>query len=124
TLRTFVPEWEQITFQNFVDIFKIMNFGRPLLNSVMVGIAMTSGVLILHSIAAFAFSRIDFPYKHLIFAILLSTMLLHMEVSIIPMYNVVRKLGFHNTFWALVIPWIGEPFAIFMLKQFFDGISK
>ena len=42
----------------------------------------------------------------------------------IPMYNVVRNLGFHNTFAALVIPWIGEPFAMFMLKQFFDGIPR
>lgn len=124
SISTFVPSVEETTIQNFKDIFKIMKFGRPLFNSILVGIFMTSGVLVLNTLAAFAFSRLDFPYKNITFLILISTMLLPVEVSMIPMYNVVRKLGFHNTLSALIIPWIGEPFALFMLKQFFDGVPK
>ena len=124
SLRTFVPRLSELTLDNFVGIFHFMTFGRALAHSLLVGICMTSSVLILNSLAAFAFSRIAFPFKKVLFFALLSTMLLPVEVGMIPMYNVVRNLGFHNTFAALVIPWIGEPFAMFMLKQFFDGIPR
>lgn len=124
SIRTFVPRLEELTLFNFYGIFRIMDFGRPLFNSVVVGIFMTGGVLFINSLAAFAFSRVDLPYKNILFLLLLLPMFIPVQVSMIPMYNVVRALGFTNTYSSLIIPWWGQPFALFFFKQFFDGIPR
>jgi multiple sugar transport system permease protein len=128
--RTFIPEvW---TVQYYLDVFGIselgaargLNFGRALLNSALVSSAVVLCSLIFNTMGAYFFARMDFPYKNLLMIIVIGTMLVPLEATMVPLYIVVRELGFANTYWALILPWYASPFIIFALAQFFKEIPR
>jgi multiple sugar transport system permease protein/putative chitobiose transport system permease protein len=122
SIHTFIPI--KFTFQNFIEIFKTINFGRNILNSLIVAVSVTSAVLFINSLAAFAFARIRFPGREFFFIVLISTMFIPFEVSMLPMYFVSKNLGLYNSYGSMIIPWIGQPFGIFLLRQFFLNIPR
>lgn len=128
--RTFIPI--QFTLQNFADIFGLseegrtlgFQFGRALLNTAFVSTAVVGSSLIFNTLAAYFFARLDFPYKNVLLVFVLGTFFVPQEATIVPLYIVVRELGFANTYWALILPWYASPFVIFVLSQFFQEIPK
>jgi ABC-type glycerol-3-phosphate transport system permease component len=122
TLYTFIPK--SPTIDNFIYIFSTINFGRNILNSLIVAVSVTGSVLVVNSLAAFAFARLNFPLKNVILAALISTMFLPFEVSMLPMFLVSKSLGLYNSYAAMIVPWIGLPFGIFLLRQFFLNIPR
>ncbi len=128
--RTFVPI--QFTLQNFQDIFGLseqgrtlgFQFGRALLNTAFVSTAVVGSSLVFNTLAAYFFARLDFPYKNVLLVFVLGTFFVPQEATIVPLYIVVRELGFANTYWALILPWYASPFVIFVLSQFFQEIPK
>jgi len=128
--RTFVPI--QFTLHNFFDIFGLsqeghdlgFQFGRALLNTAFVSSAVVSSSLIFNTMAAYFFARLDFPRKNWLLVFVLGTFFLPEQATIVPLYIVVRQLGFANTYWALILPWYASPFVIFVLSQFFQEIPK
>lgn len=128
--RTFVPI--DFTLHNFADIFGLseegrtlgFQFGRALLNTAFVSIAVVGSSLIFNTLAAYFFARLDFPYKNVLLVFVLGTFFVPQEATIVPLYIVVRELGFANTYWALILPWYASPFVIFVLSQFFQEIPK
>ncbi len=126
--RTFVPiEW---TLQNYLDVLGLsaegqrfgFNFGRNLFNSFLVSAAVVVASLVFNTMAAYFFARLPFPRKNLILLYVIATMLVPFQVTIVPLYIVVRELGFQNTYWAMILPWYASPFVIFALVQFFKEI--
>lgn len=113
------PRWE-----NFIEVLKLKNFKRYLINSIIVTTSITTGELITTILAGFAFSFLDFKGKNLIFTVLLGTMMVPSEVLLIPNFVTLSKLGWIDSFKALIIPWCTSVFAIFFLKQYFMGIPK
>jgi len=122
TVYTFFPE--SPTIDNFVYIFSTIKFGRTILNSLIVAVSVTCSVLLVNSLAAFAFARLEFPLRDVIFLALVSTMFLPFEASMLPMFVVSKRLGLYDSYAAMIIPWIGQPFAIFLLRQFFLNIPR
>ncbi len=122
TFFTFFPKAP--TIDNFIYIFSTINFGRNMLNSLMVAVSVTVSVLLVNSLAAFAFARMRFPLRNFILAALVSTMFLPFEVSMLPMFLVSKRLGLYNSYAAMIVPWIGLPFGIFLLRQFFLNIPQ
>ena len=122
TLFTFVPKAP--TFDNFIYIFSVVKFGRTIVNSLIVAVSVTASVLVVNSLAAFAFARLDFPLRNVILVALISTMFLPFEASMLPMFVVSKRLGLYNSYAAMIVPWIGQPFVIFLLRQFFLNIPK
>ncbi|WP_112179047.1 MULTISPECIES: carbohydrate ABC transporter permease [Paraliobacillus] len=120
------PVWipSEINWTNFTEALKVAPFDRYFLNSVIVTILSTVGELITTILAAYAFSRIQFFGKHVIFAVLLGTMMVPGEVLLIPNFVTLSNLGWIDTYKALVVPWTASVFAIFLLRQFFLGIPK
>lgn len=114
---TFFPE--VLHFDNYGKALKAAPFARYFFNSVMVTVISTVCTLITTVLAAFAFSRLRFPGRNLIFSILLATLMIPGEMLIITNYVTITKLGLMDTRAALIIPWIANVFYIYLLKQFF-----
>ncbi len=117
-----------IHWENYVDAWKEANFSLYMWNSVRITLLTLAGELTFSILAAYAFARIKFPGRDLIFTVMLSTMMVPAMVTIIPNFLTVTWLGrigpikWMNNWPALTIPFMGSVFAIFLLRQFFAQI--
>lgn len=110
------------TGENFRAILE-QGFGRAVLVTALMTAFITAGQLITSVLAAYAFACTEFRGRDLLFWIYLATMMVPPIVTLIPLYLMFARLGWLNTFWALVLPFVfGSPYAIFLLRQYFRGI--
>ena len=121
TLGTLWPRvW---LWSNYPDAWNAMKFfPRYLGNSVFIALATVLGVLITSSLAGYAFARMRFPGRDVLFVLVLFTMMVPGEVELVPNYILINRLGWNNTYYALIIPWIAGAFSIFLMRQFFIAI--
>jgi len=122
--KTFVPQI--FTLASYRELFALVPFpfSRYVFNSIFVALSVTTLSLIVNALAAYAFARLEFPGRSVLFAIFLSTMIVPFEVLAIPLYLQIRSFGWVNTYQALIIPWIANPLGIFLLRQFFQEIPR
>ncbi len=119
-------EWipEQFVFRNYIDGWNYLDFPRFYLNTFYLTVVNIFGLLLSSSLVAFGFARIKFWGRNWIFLILLSTMMLPQQVTLIPIYVFWARLGFVNTYWPLIIPeFLTNAFNVFLLRQFFMSIN-
>ena len=121
---TWIPsEFQWIHYyQAFVDYFNFAQYGS---NTMVITLGVLAGRLLSASLVAFGFARIRFIGRDLIFILVLSTMMVPGQVTIIPLYILFVELGWLNTFWPLIVPtWFGGgAFFIFLLRQFILTIN-
>ena len=119
----FIPKpWD---FSNFGKVAAAIPLGIMLFNSVKITVLATLGALLSSSLAAYGFSRLHFFGRDKLFLVLLATMMIPGQVTMIPVFLVMRQLGWINTHYPLIVPdWFGWAFAIFLLRQFFLTISS
>jgi alpha-1,4-digalacturonate transport system permease protein len=119
-LYNFPPRfWPQpITFQHFADAFEKGNFGRYFLNSTIVTITSTILLLLINSMAGFALAKYRFKGDTVLLVGFISTLMIPLEVIMIPIFKVLSFLGMFNTLWALIIPPAATPTGVFMLRQY------
>jgi len=120
--QTFVPL--EPTLENYREVFTLVPFARYMLNTLFVASITTVSGLFVNSLAAYAFARLKFPGRDLIFFLLLSTLIISPEVVMVPRYLIVNMLGWIDTHEALIIPGIASAFGIFLLRQFFKDIPR
>jgi len=109
-------------FANYVEAWGYAPFAHYFFNSVVMS-TVTSALIIATGVpAAYAFARMRFPGKELIFLAFLATMMIPREVIVIPNYVTVSQLGWIDTFFALIVPWIVSVMSIFFLRQFFMSV--
>jgi multiple sugar transport system permease protein len=106
-------------WQNYAEAWNEAPFGRFYLNSAIMAVAITSGQLVLSSLAAYAFARLHFPGRDLLFFVFLGTMMVPIYVTLIPAYLIVHHLGWINTYQALIVPRLVSVFGIFLLRQYY-----
>jgi multiple sugar transport system permease protein len=112
-------------FSNYPDAWKEVNiFPRYFFNSFFIGISTVAGVLLTSSLAGYAFARMNFPGKNILFFILLSTMMIPFEVTLIPNFILMRDFHWIDHYEAMIIPWSASAFSIFLLRQFFTAIPS
>lgn len=125
---TYPPEWipNPAVWSNFPDSTTVYPFIRYATNTTIIAGLNIAGTLITASMAAYAFARLQFPGRDLIFMILLSTLMLPFTVLIIPRFIQFRELGWIDTWLPLIVPnWFGGGvFFIFLLRQFFRTIPR
>src|SRR5581483_10757502 len=109
---------------NFLRAWQAAPFGRYLVNTVISALGQTMGVLVTSSLAAYAFARVPFKGKSVVFVCFLGTMMIPVEVLIVPDFIILKNLGWYDTFFALIVPWTTSVFAIFLLRQFFLSIPN
>jgi multiple sugar transport system permease protein len=126
-LFTYPPQFipHPITFSNYKVLFDDFPFGRWLLNSVIISALYVTGAVTSCSMAAYALARLRWPGRKLMFALTIASMILPYQVTMVPLYLIFRHLGWINTWFPLWVPaWLGVPFYIFLLRQFFLTIPK
>lgn len=106
-------------FSNYAEAWAAAPFARYLVNTVIVTILTTVGVLIISVLSAFAFSRLKFPGKDLVFSLFMATLMIPGEMLIITNFMTITKLKWIDTYQAMVVPWISNVFYIYLLTQFF-----
>ncbi|MBR2488964.1 MAG: carbohydrate ABC transporter permease [Clostridia bacterium] len=115
------------TLDNFGDLFTLISnswvpFSRYRLNTVCITVAGTVGNVILGSMAAYAISKIRFPGAEALFRIIVLSLMFSSVVTAIPTYIIIAKIGWIDTYWALIVPSLQSSLGIYLMKQFIDQI--
>ncbi|MDE6388866.1 MAG: carbohydrate ABC transporter permease [Lachnospiraceae bacterium] len=120
----YIPKFYTLspTLQNYVDAFTAVPLGKYLVNTVIFTLATTFLMLIVITLAAFAFARLDFKGKNIVFVIFLSLMMIPNELVIITNYMTVTNLDMRNSFTGLILPSVTSVFYIYLLKENFEQI--
>jgi multiple sugar transport system permease protein len=108
-----------IHWRNYPDALNAAPFGRFFLNSSIVTLASVAGNLLFCSLAGYAFARLRFFGRDVLFVALLATLMVPFQVTMIPTFLIVHDLGLVNSLGALILPNLVTPFGIFLLRQFF-----
>ena len=122
TMPTFWPQ--QMQFFNYVDAFNTANLGNLFTNTLYVGVVSTLLSLVITVLSAFAFARLEFKGKDVMFGALLATMMIPGELFTITNYITINNLKWMNTFYALIIPFLVSVFYIYLLRQNFMQIPN
>lgn len=118
----FLPS--SFTFDSYVQMFSKIPIGRALFNSVFVAVLTTGGVIFFSSMAGYALSMLEFKGRNLIFYVIIFTMTLPFQITLIPNYITMVKLQLVDTYAALVLPFLLNSFAILLFRQAFMSIPK
>jgi multiple sugar transport system permease protein len=111
-------------WDNYSKVFQVLPFGHQFLNTVLMAGLRTIGQVLFCSMAAYAFARLRFPGRNVLFGILLSVLMVPPQLFIIPQYQIMSSLGWLNSLQALVVPGLFSAFGVFLLRQFFLGLPK
>jgi multiple sugar transport system permease protein len=109
---------ENPSLSNYIEGWRAANFNRYFLNSVIVTVTATIGVLFFSSLTGFALSKFRFPGRRILFAVVIVTMIVPLQVRVVPLYILIRFFGWINTYFALIVPVIITSIGIFMMTQF------
>lgn len=108
-----------VHWENFVQVFQVIDISRQTVNSCIMAFTVTFGQIIVSALAGYAFARIKFIGRDLLFILFLATLIVPFEILFVPLYIMLAKWGWINTYRALILPSLGNPFAIFIFRQFF-----
>jgi len=111
-----------LTFDNYLNVNKSIPIVSYFLNSSFIAIVTTIGQVIIASMAAYAFARLEFKFKEPLFLLVLATMMIPPQVNIIPLFFIMRELHWIDTYQALIVPGLFGGFGVFLLRQWFKGL--
>ena len=114
----------QFNLTNYQTLFNNLPFGRYFLNTLFITVMTVAGQLIICSLAAYGFARLNFMGRDTIFVLYLTTMMIPFQITLIPLYLIVSQLGWVNTYQGLIVPGISSAFGIFLLRQSFLNIPR
>jgi putative chitobiose transport system permease protein len=112
------------TLDNFVEVFGSSNFGQALWNSGVVAIASVVCNLLFCSLAAYPLARLQFKGRQIIWAVILSTLMIPFQIVMIPLYIITVQLGLVNNYLGIILPNIVSAFGIYLLRQAFQGVPQ
>lgn len=115
---------KQFLTDAYSQIVSALPFGRVYLNTILSTVITTVVQVAFCSMAAYAFARIDFPFKNAIFVLILSVLMVPGQIFLLPQYLIVQKLGLLDTIPALFLPNLFSAFGTFLLRQFFMSLPK
>ena len=122
----FPPQWipENPRWSNYTDAWEIAPFSRFYWNSFYITVLIVGGQLLTSSLAGFAFARMRFPARDTLFLLYLAALMIPSQVIMIPIFLMVKELGWVNSHLSLIIPSLATPFGTFLFRQFFLGIPE
>jgi multiple sugar transport system permease protein len=119
------PNWipDPFVFQNYLNAWTSVPFDTGYINSIIIAVAVVLANLLTCSMAAYAFARIEFPFRKTLFILFLATLMVPEQVTIIPLYIIIKNLGLIDTLLGLIIPYaLFNAFGVFLLRQFIKGL--
>jgi len=129
TMMTYPPTLipEDPSLANYIEIiFRFQDgiFPRWFFNTVFTTAAITLGSLFLNTLSGYIFAKKQFYGRNILFALMLSTMMVPRAVTLIPAFQIINKLGLFNSYWALILPGLSSAFGIFMMRQFISSLPN
>ncbi len=118
------PFGERLRFENYAIVLGTVNMGRYMLNTAFVTLSVVVGQIITSMMGGYAFARINFPGRDLLFRFYLGTIMIPFIVIMIPIYKMMQVFGWLDKFQSLIIPWIFTAAGTFLFRQFFKSIPK
>ena len=115
---------QSINFDNYKEILETIPFKQYFANSLIIAAVTTVGQVFISALAGYAFARLDFKYKEVIFVIVLITMMIPPQVNIIPLFFLMRTFNWVDTYQAMIIPGMFGGFGVFMMRQWFKMLPK
>jgi multiple sugar transport system permease protein len=106
------------TLEHYRALFTRLNLGRFFLNSLLVAGAVTSVSLVINSLAGYAFAKLRFRGRDRVFRLLTLGLVIPVQVAMLPLFLLMRELGFINTYWGAIIPGLASIFGIFLIRQY------
>jgi multiple sugar transport system permease protein len=118
-----LPNWSKLTLNNYVALTNLFPLVRWFLNSLFVAIARTVGAIFFGSLAGYAFAKLHFYGREVIFWILMPVLMVPGFILIIPQYQIIKSFGWIDTYFGLIIPGLtGGVWAMFLMRQFMHGV--
>lgn len=121
---TVPPQWipKDPDFSNYVEVFKLIPFEANLLNSLIVTLSCDFLQLVTCSLAGYAFARLEFPGRDILFWVVMATMMIPLQATIIPVFVLISRLGLADTLSGLILPGAYSAFGVFLLRQYFMAV--
>ncbi|MCI8831709.1 MAG: carbohydrate ABC transporter permease [Lachnospiraceae bacterium] len=118
------PEWFPSTFhyKNYIDLFVGQPAFRWAFNSILVSVVTTLMVVICSSLAAYAFSKLEFKGKNILFALFIGALMIPKEIFIVPLFQIILKFNLSDSYMGMILPNVATTFGVFLLKGFFDSV--
>ncbi|MDY7009564.1 MAG: carbohydrate ABC transporter permease [Planctomycetota bacterium] len=120
----FPPEWvpNPIEWANYLKVWEVVPFGKFAINSLLLALCVTAGQVFTSAFAAYSFARLNWPGRDKIFFGYLATLMIPSAVTMIPLFLLLRWLGWIDTYKAIIVPAMFTAYGTFMLRQFFMGL--
>ena len=120
----FPPQWwpDPLTIQHYIEVITRIPFPRYFLNSVVVAGAATLGHIVFDTLAAYAFAKLRFPGRDVLFFLMLLGLMVPYQVNLIPLYRIMGTLKWLDTFAALIVPDLTSIFGIFLMRQYIASL--
>jgi multiple sugar transport system permease protein len=112
------------TLENYANLLRVSTVPSWLVNSLIVATAMTVLTLVVSSLAGYAFARLDFPGKRIVFVLVLAGLMVPEQAVFIPLHTMFADWGMHNTHAALTMPRVAVPIGVFLMTQFFKAVPR
>lgn len=119
---TWIPS--RLAWENYREAWTHAPFARYFANTLFIAAVETAGVLITSALAGYAFARMRFWGREIVFTLFLGTLMVPGEVQLVPNYITITRLGWLNTYYALIVPWLASVFGIFFMRQAFATIPQ
>jgi multiple sugar transport system permease protein len=113
------PDWS-----NYASVFNTIPYGTYVLNSVIVTVSVVVGQIVTATLAGYAFARFNFPGKSILFWLIMATLMIPLQATIIPVFVLISKLHLNNTLTSLILPALPTAFGTFLMRQYFLGLSN
>ncbi len=113
-----------IDWLSYPTAWESQDFTRYFLNSTFVAVAITGGNLLLASLAGYSLAKFRYKGRNLLFLLILSTMMLPLEVTMVPLFLLIKQFDWQNTYQGLIVPFLVEGFGVFLMRQYLLGIPK
>jgi multiple sugar transport system permease protein len=114
----------RLRWDNYATVLGTVNMSRYLVNTVFVTLCVTVGQIVTSLLGGYAFARINFPGRDMIFRLYLGTIMIPFTVIIIPMYKMMQVFNWVDKFQSLIIPWLFTAYGTFLMRQFFRNVPK
>ncbi len=125
-LFEYPPQWipNEIYWGNFGTLLFQRPFLRWTFNTLFVSLTVTGLKLLFDTMAGYAFAKMKFPGKEVLFVVVIATLMIPLSAILIPLYFMVRGFGMLNTYWALILPPLANPLGIFLMRGFIESLPS
>ncbi|KPL03715.1 MAG: ABC transporter permease [candidate division Zixibacteria bacterium SM1_73] len=113
-----------LTLRNYIDVWSYGPFPRFFFNSLFVASMITLGNIIFCLMVGYAFARKTFRFKNVLFLSVIMVLMIPVHILIVPLFLIIKNLGWYDSYFALIVPWLVSPLGIFLMRQYIQSLPR